>query len=61
MTLLPSDRAEFLTYSVAFIRCIVITHKQLMFESSSALVGIYREAGSKTLTLDLTKYAENGV
>ncbi|BGP07989.1 Structural maintenance of chromosomes protein 1 [Rhodotorula toruloides] len=42
-------------------QCIVITHKQLMFESSSALVGIYREAGSKTLTLDLTKYAENGV
>ncbi|GAA6012005.1 hypothetical protein JCM10207_003457 [Rhodosporidiobolus poonsookiae] len=41
-------------------QCIVITHKQLMFESSSALVGIYREAGSKTLTLDLTQY-ENGV
>lgn len=40
-------------------RCIVITHKQLMFESSSALVGIYREAGSKTLTLDLTQYAGN--
>jgi structural maintenance of chromosome 1 len=37
-------------------RCIVITHKQLMFESSSALVGIYREGGSKTLTLDLTQY-----
>ncbi|GJN89317.1 hypothetical protein Rhopal_002297-T1 [Rhodotorula paludigena] len=41
-------------------QCIVITHKQLMFESSSALVGIYREAGSKTLTLDLTKFADNG-
>ncbi|KPV75520.1 uncharacterized protein RHOBADRAFT_53491 [Rhodotorula graminis WP1] len=39
-------------------QCIVITHKQLMFESSSALVGIYREAGSKTLTLDLTQYGE---
>ncbi|GAA5897594.1 hypothetical protein JCM6882_003527 [Rhodosporidiobolus microsporus] len=38
-------------------QCIVITHKQLMFESSSALVGIYREGGSKTLTLDLTQYA----
>ncbi|GAA5851241.1 hypothetical protein JCM8547_004180 [Rhodosporidiobolus lusitaniae] len=41
-------------------QCIVITHKQLMFESSSALVGIYREKGSQTLTLDLTRY-ENGV
>ncbi|GAA5824181.1 hypothetical protein JCM11251_001555 [Rhodosporidiobolus azoricus] len=38
-------------------QCIVITHKQLMFESSAALVGIYREGGSKTLTLDLTQYA----
>ncbi|BGP39995.1 Structural maintenance of chromosomes protein 1 [Rhodotorula kratochvilovae] len=41
-------------------QCIVITHKQLMFESSSAIVGIFRDAGSKTLTLDLTKYAEGG-
>ncbi|GAA6027216.1 hypothetical protein JCM8097_002493 [Rhodosporidiobolus ruineniae] len=40
-------------------QCIVITHKQLMFESSSALVGIYREGGSKTLTLDLSRY-DNG-
>ncbi|GAA5978729.1 hypothetical protein JCM11641_006157 [Rhodosporidiobolus odoratus] len=43
-----------------YFQCIVITHKQLMFESSSALVGIYREGGSKTLTLDLSRY-ENGV
>ncbi|GAA6063667.1 hypothetical protein JCM10212_001666 [Sporobolomyces blumeae] len=35
-------------------QCIVITHKVLMYESSNALVGIYREGGSKTLTLDLT-------
>ncbi|BGP16097.1 hypothetical protein JCM10213_007524 [Rhodosporidiobolus nylandii] len=41
-------------------QCIVITHKQLMFESSSALVGIYREGGSKTLTLDLTQYGNEG-
>ncbi|CEQ42431.1 SPOSA6832_04230 [Sporobolomyces salmonicolor] len=38
--------------------CIVITHKLLMYESSHALVGIYREGGSKTLTLDLTQYGE---
>ncbi|GAA5911296.1 cohesin subunit SMC1 [Sporobolomyces salmoneus] len=39
-------------------QCIVITHKLLMYESSNALVGIYREGGSKTLTLDLTQYAD---
>ncbi|GAA5966085.1 hypothetical protein JCM21900_006440 [Sporobolomyces salmonicolor] len=39
-------------------QCIVITHKLLMYESSHALVGIYREGGSKTLTLDLSQYGE---
>ncbi|GAA5943343.1 cohesin subunit SMC1 [Sporobolomyces koalae] len=39
-------------------QCIVITHKLLMYEASNALVGIYREGGSKTLTLDLTQYAD---
>jgi len=54
----PRARSSDALSPLAARRCIVITHKQLMFESSSALVGIYREAGSKTLTLDLTQYGE---
>jgi structural maintenance of chromosome 1 len=42
-------------------QCIVISLKDMFYERSESLVGICRDVGtnsSKTLTLDLTKYAE---
>lgn len=44
------------------IRFVVISLKDLFYEKSDALVGIYKdqkEASSRTLTLDLKQYKEN--
>lgn len=43
-------------------QCIVISLKDLFYEQSQSLVGICRDVGtnsSKTLTLDLTKFADD--
>ena len=43
-------------------QCIVISLKDLFYERSQSLVGICRDVGSnssKTLTLDLTKFADD--
>ena len=40
-------------------QCIIISHKDLLFEKSDSLVGVYhswQESSSATLTLDLRKY-----
>ena len=46
-------------------QCIIISHKDLLYEKSDSLVGVYhswQEASSAILTLDLRKYdPENGM
>lgn len=51
--------AAFLQESARRTQCIVISHKDMLFERSEALVGVYRdwkEDSSAVLTLDLKKY-----
>ena len=40
-------------------QCILISHKELLFEQSNSLVGVYhnwKEASSAILTIDLRKF-----
>lgn len=51
--------AKYVLESSKQIQCIVISHKELLFERSDSLVGVYhnwKEASSAVLTLDMRKY-----
>ena len=51
--------ARYVLESSKKIQCIVISHKELLFERSDSLVGVYhnwKEASSAVLTLDMRKY-----
>lgn len=51
--------AQFVQETSAQTQCIIISHKDLLFERSDSLVGVYhnwKEASSAILTIDLRKY-----
>ena len=51
--------ARYILENSKSIQCIIISHKELLFERSDSLVGVYhdwKEASSAVLTLDLRKY-----
>lgn len=51
--------AKYVEENCRRIQCIIISHKDLLFERSDSLVGVYHnweEASSSILTIDLRKY-----
>lgn len=51
--------AKYVEENCQRIQCIIISHKDLLFERSDSLVGVYHnweEASSSILTIDLRKY-----
>lgn len=51
--------AKYIEENARHTQCIVISHKDMLFERSEGLVGVYRdwrEDSSAVLTLDLRKY-----
>lgn len=51
--------AKYLMSNSRITQCIIISHKDLLFEKSDSLVGVYhnwQEASSAILTIDLRKY-----